>query len=71
MLLCKEVDHANPLKPCPPRIWQLTVTELEHRIRVRAYEIYEERRRQEGHALNDWLEAKAEVLGVVAKAKAA
>jgi len=59
------------LSPAHPEYGELTVTELEHRIRVRAYEIYEERHSQEGHALNDWLEAKAEVLGVVAKPKAA
>jgi hypothetical protein len=59
------------LSPAHPEYGKLTVTELEDRIRVRAYEIYEERHRQEGHALNDWLEAKAEVLGVVAKPKAA
>ena len=59
------------LSPAHPEYGKLTVTELGHRIRVRAYDIYEERRRQEGHALNDWLEAKAEVLGVVAKPKAA
>jgi len=42
----------------------LTIKELEDRIRVRAYEIYEERGREDGQALNDWLVAKAEVLGV-------
>lgn len=35
--------------------------ELERRIRVRAYELYEQRGRGDGHALDDWLEAEAEL----------
>jgi hypothetical protein len=34
---------------------------LEERIRVRAYELYEERGKQDGHALDDWLEAEEEL----------
>jgi hypothetical protein len=33
----------------------------EERIRRRAYELYEERGREEGHAEEDWLRAEAEV----------
>lgn len=33
---------------------------LEERIRLRAYELYEERGRAPGHALDDWLRAEAE-----------
>jgi DUF2934 family protein len=33
----------------------------EQGIRVRAYEIYERRGKQDGHALNDWLQAEAEL----------
>ena len=32
-------------------------------IRVRAYQIYEQRGRVEGHALNDWLTAEAQIVG--------
>lgn len=42
-----------------------SVAELEEQIRHRAYEVYEARGRGDGHALDDWLEAKAEILGVV------
>jgi len=35
---------------------------LEEQIRARAYEIYLERGEREGSALDDWLEAEAEVL---------
>lgn len=38
--------------------------ELEDKIRKRAYQLYERRGYVNGYALNDWLEAKAEVLGV-------
>jgi len=35
--------------------------ELQERIRVRAYELYEQRGKRDGHALADWLQAKAEL----------
>lgn len=35
--------------------------DLDQRIRLRAYEIYELRGRTDGHALNDWLQAQAEL----------
>ena len=35
---------------------------LEDRIRARAYQLYEERGRLEGHALEDWLKAETELL---------
>jgi hypothetical protein len=36
---------------------------IEERIRRRAYELYEERGRVDGFALDDWLQAEAEILG--------
>jgi len=36
---------------------------LEEQIRTRAYELYEARGREEGHDLEDWLEAEAEITG--------
>jgi hypothetical protein len=35
--------------------------EEEERIRLRAYELYEQRGKREGHALDDWLQAEAEL----------
>jgi hypothetical protein len=35
---------------------------LEHAIRLRAYELYAQRGMAEGHAVQDWLEAEAELL---------
>lgn len=34
---------------------------LEQRIRIRAYELYEKRGKQDGHAVDDWLRAEAEL----------
>ena len=34
---------------------------IQERIRQRAHEIYEERRREDGHDLDDWLIAESEV----------
>jgi hypothetical protein len=36
----------------------------EEAIRVKAYEIYEQRGRQEGHAIEDWLRAEAQLTGL-------
>jgi hypothetical protein len=38
---------------------------LEHEIRIRAYDLYEQRGKLDGHALEDWLQAEVEVLGRV------
>jgi Protein of unknown function (DUF2934) len=39
-------------------------TEMEERIRQRAYELYEQRGKVDGLALDDWLQAEAEILPV-------
>ena len=38
-------------------------TALEEQIRLRAYELYEARGREDGHDLDDWLQAEADFLG--------
>lgn len=38
-------------------------TNVEEQIRRRAYELYEARGREDGHDLEDWLQAEAEVTG--------
>jgi len=45
-----------PRKPKPSN-------DAEEKIRPRAYELYEERGRIDGHASDDWLQAEAEILG--------
>jgi malate/lactate dehydrogenase len=37
--------------------------DLEEQVRNRAYEIYERRGREDGHALEDWLQAQSELPG--------
>jgi hypothetical protein len=36
-------------------------TDMEERIRNRAYQIYENRGREDGHDIEDWLEAEKEL----------
>ena len=38
---------------------------MEQIVRRRAYELYEQRGREDGHAQEDWLHAEAEVVGTV------
>ena len=38
-----------------------SVAEIEGAIRARAYELYEQRGREDGHAEEDWLRAEQEV----------
>jgi hypothetical protein len=35
---------------------------LEERIRFRAYELYEQRGKEHGHDLEDWMQAQSEVV---------
>ena len=50
----------------PPKKSPVTVTnepqEIEHQIRLRAQELYEARGREDGHELDDWLRAEAEII---------
>ena len=50
---------AHPSKKLPTAINE--PQELEHQIRERAYELYEERGREDGHDEEDWLRAKEEI----------
>ncbi len=53
------------LKPAQPN-------DIEESIRRRAYQLYEQRGRLDGYALDDWLQAEREILGAQKrKAKAA
>jgi Protein of unknown function (DUF2934) len=57
------------LSPAHPEHGKLNLAEIEERIRVRTYDLYQQRGCADGRALDDWLEAKAEVLGVSAPKK--
>jgi Protein of unknown function (DUF2934) len=41
---------------------------IEQQIRKRAYELYEQRGRTDGHELDDWLQAEGEIKGTNAAA---
>ncbi len=44
---------------------------IEQQIQQRAYELYEQRGRTDGHDLEDWLQAEREIKGTQADAAAA
>ena len=68
----KGVPHAKRLDPKANRkIAAESHPNLEEQIRRRAYEIYEERGREDGHDMEDWLRAEAEITGTGIKAAAA
>jgi len=52
--------NSNPPKK-PPVTSINEPQELEQYIRLRAYELYEERGREDGHELEDWFRAKEEL----------
>jgi hypothetical protein len=39
-----------------------STSELQEQIRRRAYELYEQRGRDDGHEIDDWLQAESEVV---------
>jgi hypothetical protein len=51
--------NSHPPKKLPTAINE--PQELEVQIRERAYELYEDRGRQDGHAEEDWFRAKEEI----------
>jgi hypothetical protein len=57
--------------PLPANTQPGSTPELLEQIRIRAYELFEERGRDQGHELEDWLQAEAEVLERTAKTTAA
>ena len=56
----------------PPKSDEPTVLiPIEQQIQKRAYELYEQRGRTDGHDLEDWLQAECEIKGTQANAAAA
>ena len=47
----------------PPSTGTSEPQELEHQIRLRAYELYEARGRKDGRELDEWLSAKEQIRG--------
>jgi hypothetical protein len=64
--------NANPPKKRPATVTsEPQELELEHQIRLRAYELYEECGREDGHELDDWLRAEEEIMQKKARTIAA
>jgi hypothetical protein len=55
------------LRPRSPKPTQ--PNDIEESIRRRAYELYEQRGRVDGFALDDWLRAEREILGAQKQGK--
>jgi Protein of unknown function (DUF2934) len=56
--------NPNPSKKSPTSVTsepQELELELEHQIRLRAYELYEARGGEDGHEQEDWLRAEEEL----------
>ena len=54
--------NANPpKKPSAAATNEPHDLELEHQIRLRAYELYEARGKEDGHEQEDWFRAKEEI----------
>jgi len=56
----KARPRAQSLLETAPRKTE-PVDGLQQRIRQRAYELYEQRAREDGHDVEDWLQAESEV----------
>lgn len=74
--LGKKVDRPDEIEKKPsklaPKSDEPTVLiPLEQQIRQRAYELYEQRGRTDGHDLDDWLQAECEIQGTQQNAAAA
>jgi hypothetical protein len=52
--------NANPPKKSPATVTS-EPQQLEHQIRLRAHELFEARGREDGHDIEDWLQAETEV----------
>ncbi len=74
-------DEANgarysPMKPKPSTLAPKAdvppvLIPIEQQIQQRAYELYEQRGRTDGHELDDWLQAECEIKGTQVNATAA
>jgi hypothetical protein len=60
-----------PTKKAPTRVTAEPSKNTAEQVRRRAYELYEARGGEDGHALDDWLRAEAEITDKAAKAATA
>jgi hypothetical protein len=68
----EDVNQAAAQTTLAPKSDEPTVLiPIEQQIRQRAYELYEQRGRTDGHDLEDWLQAECEIKATHANAAAA
>ena len=68
----EDVNQAAAQTTLAPKSAEPTVLiPIEQQIRQRAYELYEQRGRTDGHDLDDWLQAECEIKGTQANAATA
>ena len=64
MVTAKRTRKPKSAKATAAPVQQVSLsTDFQEAIRSRAYSIYEQRGREHGHNLDDWLIAEAEVVG--------
>lgn len=61
----------EPTAPVTITLTAESTGELQEQIRRRAYELYEQRGREDGRELDDWLQAESEMTQPMAKGLAA
>jgi hypothetical protein len=55
-------EHVSSHRIASSRALQTLPATVSHLIAIRAHELYELRRKRDGHALEDWLQAESEIL---------
>ena len=62
----RTVPVTEALRPADNAAQQIqtavVIANLHEQVRVRAYELYEQRGREDGHDVEDWTQAEAEIL---------
>ena len=64
-------ERTTATRQTPALAVMKSAPEVQEQIRRRAYELYEERGRYDGHDLEDWLQAESEMTKQKAKTVAA
>ena len=59
----RHIARNPPRKKAPTLVRTAPPKNIEERIRLRAYELFEARGREHGRDLDDWLQAEAEIIG--------
>jgi hypothetical protein len=57
----KSASSSVPRSPIGAKSRQQHSPEIEHAITLRAYELFEQRGKEPGHEIDDWLQAENEV----------